>query len=437
MSDHTTEVWARNPDNYIKECIEAGLTRVVFDYGHLRKKSIDPHRFLSLYYGVTTPWRALIIGAQGTLEIDPEHDMEHPKSIFPTWEYGKNASDLEEMVSHPVLGQEHRVVIIRPPAANANIGRAFYRILAETQDEYPECIIHVHGLYSYRLMFAPWFRSVDFEPRTLAAKGKVTLPTGKEVKYERTFDESHWVTLLGMRPVDLRIPRNRCIYNIKSAMWASEHFKEAVKIKTKGFTHVDPDDPIKRVVENRSIFLHRVQPRQGDKFLCNLCSLQTVCKYFREGAVCIVPESEPVELARFFKTRDSDTIIDGLGTLLAAETRRLEKAIVKEEQEFAKEGLDPKITKIVQGLFDRGVKLAKLVNPSLAAAGAAKITQTNLTQINASNPQAIMAGIVATFSAMGIPREEITPEMVMKMFDTPSEDYQQKAIEVAATERTA
>lgn len=436
MSDRSTEVWARNPDNYIKECVEAGLTQVAFDYGHLRKKSIDPHRFLSLYYGITVPWRALIIGEQGTLEIDPEHDLDHPKSIFPTWEYGKNASDLEEMMANPVLGQEHRVVIIRPPSGGINIGKAFYRVLAEMQEEYPECIVHVHGLYSYRLMFAPWFRSVDFEPRTLAAKGKVTLPTGKEVKYERTFDEAHWVTLLGMRPVDLRVPRNRCMYNIKSAMWASEHFKEAVKIKTKGFTNVDPDDPLKKVPVNKSIFLHRTKPRQGDKFLCNVCSLQTVCKYFREGAVCIVPESEPVELARFFKTRDSDTIIDGLGTLLAAETRRLEKALQKEDEDFDEEGLDPKLTKVIQGLFDRGVKLAKLVNPTLAAAGAPKVNQS-FTQINAGTPQALMAGIVGTFLSMGIPRDEITPEMVMKMFETPPEEHQQKAIEVVATERTA
>jgi hypothetical protein len=431
MSGLTTEVWARNPDNYIKECVEAGMTRSAWDYGHLRKKSLDPQRFLNLYYGTSTPWRGLVIGEQGTVEIGPRYTLDRPLATYPTWEYGKNVADLVEMIEHPIEGQEHRVVIIRPPVGNQNIGRAFYRILAELQDESPDCIIHIHGLYSYRLMFAPWFRSVDFEPRTLAAKGKVTLPTGKEVRYERTFDESHWVTLLGMRPHDLRIPRNRCIFNIKSAMWASEHFKDAVKIRTKGFTHVDPDDPIKKVVESRSIFTKRVQPRQGDKFLCNVCSLQTACKYFREGAVCIVPESEPVELARFFKSRDSDTIIEGLGTLLAAQTHRLEKILVKEEED---DKLDRETTKIINSLFDRGVKLAKLVDPALAAAGATKIN-TNVTQINAATPQALVAGVVQELVRQGIPRESITPAMVMKIFEP--DEVKQKAIDVAAVERTA
>jgi hypothetical protein len=437
VSDHTTEVWARNPSSYIKEVVESGLTRSAWDFGHLRKKSIDPQRFLNLYYGTATPWRALVIGEQGTLEVGPRHPIDSPLATYPTWEYGGNAADLVEMIEHPIEGQEHRVVIIRPPVGNQNIGKAFYRVLAELQEDSPECIIHVHGLYSYRLMFSPWFRSVDFEPRTLAAKGKVTLPTGKEVRYERTFDESHWVTLLGMRPHDLRIPRNRCIFNIKSAMWAAEHFKDAVKIRTKGFTHVDPDDPFKRIAESRSIFTRRVQPRQGDKFLCNVCSLQTACKYFREGAVCIVPESEPVELARFFKSRNSDDIIEGLGTLMAAQSHRLKKALAAEDD--VEEGEDFKLSKevtsIINTMFDRGVKLAKLVDPALAAAGAAKVN-TNITQINTSTPQAMVAAIVQEFVNRGIPRESVTPEMLMGVFSAP-EELRERAIDVAATERTA
>ncbi len=153
--------------------------------------------------------------------------------------------------------------------------------------------------------------------------------------------------------------------------------------------------------------------------------------------MCIVPGSEPVELAKFFKTRDSGEIIEGLGTLLAAQTRRLEHALEAEE---SKGELHPETTKIINTLFDRGVKLAKLVDPALAATGAVRLNlnigDTNNLQINASTPQALMAAIVDEFVRRGIPRENITPEMVMKVFESP-EDLKNKAIEAAVVEKAA
>lgn len=442
-----TEIWVRNPDNYIKECVEVGITHLAWDYGILKKKSIDPDRFAQLYYGASLPWRALIIREQGAVEIDQDHNMDNPSAVYPVWEYGQPIELLERYVTDqantlermradkmcpdkPLDGQEHRVVIIRMPSGSTSPGRAFLRVLSQFQDEYPECIIHVHGLYSFRLMFALSFRSVDIEPRNLAQKGKVVLPSGKEMAFEYTSNEDQWVNLLGFKTVDLKIPRNRCMFNIRSALWAGEHFKEAVKFRTRGFTHVDPDDPMKKLPQSRSIMVHRVNPQEGDKFLCNLCSLQTACKYFRDGAVCIVPDSEPVELARFFKTRDADSIIDGLGTLLAAESSRLTKALAAEQE---KEELYPETTKIINTLFDRGVKLAKLVDPRLAAAGAPRIS---VTQINGATPQGLVSSITEQFVAMGIPRSDITPDMVMKLLNEQT-DLKQKAIEVAAVEKSA
>lgn len=432
----------------MKEVTEVGKTDICWDYGLLRKRAIDPTRFCNLHFG-TTPWRAMIMRAEGTSLIDSTHTLEKPAAVFPTWEYGQQWETLEKMVKspvgenpsacsdkdtpveyRPVLGQEHRVVVIRPPAGNTSIGKAFLRILSELQEENPECIIHVHGLYSFRIMFGLEFRSVDFEARTHASKGRVVLPSGKVVSFEQATQEPHWVTLLGSHPVDLKIPRNRCMFNIKSASWAAEHFKEAVKFKTKGFTQIDPDNPFKKMPRNNTIMVKRVRSSAGDKWICNTCNLQLACKYYREGAVCIVPESEPVELARFFKTRDSGTIIEGLGTLLAAQSQRLSKALVAEGE---KEELHPETTKIINTLFDRGVKLAKLVDPSLAASSAPRVTQNNLTQINASTPQALMASIVEEFVKQGIPRSQITPDMVLQIIKKP-EDVRGRAIEVASQE---
>lgn len=426
----TTEVWLRNPDNYIKECIEAGAFDFAWDHGILKKRSIDPFRFGNLYCGVQ-PWRALVIGEQGASLINNTHNLDNPVEVYPVWEYGAPVENLEKLCAENLIAeQEHRVVVIRPPKGNTNVGKAFYRMLSHMQEEYPECIIHVHGMYSYRLLFALGYKSVDVEPRELARVGKVTLPTGKEVTYEYAAQEPQWINLLGMKPHELKQPRLRCIYNIRSAVWAGENFLKSIKFKTTGFTHVDPDDPIKRPARNKSIMVRRVPAQEGDKFLCDMCSLQVACKYFRTGAVCIVPDSEPVELARFFKTRDSDTIIDGLGTLLATQTRRIEKALVKEEDSGS---LSPETTKMINTLFDRGVKLAKLVDPHLAAASAPRTNVTNLTQINASTPQELMAQVVESFVQQGIPRGSITPDMIQRVLSNP-EDLKQRAIDVASQE---
>jgi hypothetical protein len=131
--------------------------------------------------------------------------------------------------------------------------------------------------------------------------------------------------------------------------------------------------------------------------------------------------------------RDSDTIIDGLGTLLAAESRRLERAYADEEE---KGGISPEVTKIINTLFDRGVKLAKLVNPALAAAGAAKFNfkiNNNTATINAASPQQLMAAVVQELVSRGIPRDQITPEMVMRIIDEP-EEVRGRAIEAAVIE---
>lgn len=427
-----TEVWLRNPANYIKEAVEVGHLAFTWDYGVLRKQHIDPHKFAALYCGVM-PWKALVIGEQGASLIDNDHDLDHPNEVYPVWEYGTPIETLEKFCATNAFPmQEHRVVVIRPPAGNTNIGKAFYRALAYMQEEYPDCIIHVHGLYSFRLLFALGFRSVDVEPRELARMGKVVLPTGKEYKFEFAAQEPQWVNLLGMKPHELKEPRSRCMYNIRSAVWAGENFNRAIKIKTKGFTHVDPDDPLKRAPHNKTIMVRRQPAQEGDKFLCDLCSLQVACKYFRTGAVCIVPDAEPTELARFFKTRDSGQIIEGLGTLLATQTRRLERALEK-ETEGDKNNLNPETTKIINTLFDRGAKLAKLVDPVLAGAGAPKTNIMNLTQIQAATPQALMSQIVQAFEAQGIPAASVTPEMIQQVLQAPDE-VKQRAIDVASQE---
>jgi hypothetical protein len=426
-----TEVWVRNPDLCIRECLEVGVKRIVWDRGYLLKRGIDAEKFMDVHYGVE-PYEMMIIGTsdQGAFNLStwPHADR---GIAHPVWEYGEPIERLERLLAEPAAGHAPRVIVTQTPIGTTGIGRQFFLMLRDLQADYPESIVHVHGLYSYRFMFGLGFRGADIEPRELARKGKVTLPTGKEVTYERASEMPHWVSLLGMRPVDLKIPRNRCMYNIKSAQWSAKYFAESIALKHKGFEDIRPDDPFYQPPRARTIMVKKREALEGDKFICDVCSLQDTCRYFRQGAVCSVPDSDSVELAQFFKTRDSEAIIDGLGTLLAMQTRRLQAGLI---EEAADGDIDPEVTKIINTLFDRGVKLAKLVNPALAAAGAPKIT-FNQNTLNTSTPQALMAAVVEEFVSRGIPREQITPEMVMSVLQP--DDTKQRAIDVATVPRSA
>ena len=142
-----------------------------------------------------------------------------------------------------------------------------------------------------------------------------------------------------------------------------------------------------------------------------------------------MPDSEPTELASYFKTRDSDAIIEGLGTLLATNVQRLKEG---REKEIEDETLDPHVTKLVESIFDRGVKLAKLVDPALAKAGAPQTNvQINQQTINASTPQALMKAIVTELEARGVPRDQITTDMVKELMGM-GETQRQQAIEATA-----
>lgn len=433
----TTEVWFRNPDNYIRELVECGQYRIAWDRGYLVKKRIDPQKHAELYFSKAFPWRLLLVGEQGTAELDSTHGVDNPKAVYPTWQYGEDAALLEEIIAQPVgedaslcldmtvppdqrpvWQQEHRVVIIDTPPASSGPGRKFLRFLKELQEDYPDCIVHVHGLYGYRPAFGLGFRAADVEPRTAAQKGRVHLPSGKEEKFESVAKHPHWVTALGFKPVDLTVPRNRCMYNIKSAVWAGENYEKLNRFPTRSNKaySAQPDTPDNAVVpaQTRSPFIGVPEKKDGDMFACDTCSLQDKCRYFRSGAVCSVPGADPTDLARYFKTRDSQMIVDGLGTLMAAQTHRLQRGM--QDEEFDGE-LDPEVTKIMTSLFDQGVKLAKLVDPSLRGNSGVQINvgQGGQAAVAMSTPKQLVAAAVRELQARGVALEDITPEAINGM----------------------
>jgi len=422
-----TEVWFRNPHNYVRELAEVGGPyKIVWDRGMLIKKRIDPILHAKLYFGEDADVNILCIGAQGTAHLDLDHGLDKPLAVYPTWEFGENFNILEEMVSspigldadacsadvpldeRPVIGQPHMVVVTNLPNAQLSANRPFYRHLAELQEEYPDCVILAHGLYSYRVMFGMGLGAADVEPRTGAANGKVMLPNGKELAYARTVGQMQWVNMLGMSVTDLKEPRQRCLFNIRGAMWAGDNFTESVRFKSRGTTVVDPSSPVTTLPVVKSGFKadSSVVKLEGDMITCDTCSLSDTCKEYREGAVCTVRGSETNILASMFKSRDSGQIIEGLGAIMGASVDRLSRGIESEE-EFGE--LDPEVTKLMNQVFNNGVKLAKLVDPTLTK----PLVQINQGggSVQPISSKELGAQVVRALNQQGIATEEITPAM--------------------------
>jgi hypothetical protein len=445
-----TEVWFRNPGDYVRELVEAGEFRVAWDRGYLAKKKIDPHKHGSLYFGRSYPWEALLIGTQGTAHINHDNPLSKPLAVYPTWAYGDDVEILEEIVQQPVgmdlkicsdsslppderpvLGQPHTVVITDIPDARTGPGRKFLRFLKDLQEDHPECKLFIHGLYSFRMAFGLGFAAADYEPRSAAQKGKLHTPAGREEKFEKAISNPQWVTVLGFKPVDMQVPRNRCIYNIKSAVWAGENYEKLYKFNTgssKGPVDTTTPDSEYEPKETRSHLSLTVKPKDGDQFHCDTCSLQQTCKYQRDGAVCSVPGAEPTALSRFFQTRDSDMILDGLGVLMAAQTKRLERGMA-EEEDFGE--LSPEVTKLLTTIFNQGVTLAKLVNPELR--GGVKVnvnTGGGAAAVSVGDPRQMVAAVIREFERQGFRRDQITEGMIQGMLEgMANPGAQQQALE--------
>jgi hypothetical protein len=437
-----TEVFFRNPDNYVRELVDAGHRKVAWDRGYLYKKKLDPVRHANNYFA-GFPYRILDIGnpEQGTAEYLPGSTYGKPNAVYPTVSIaedsdpiritedllGSPAGESEELCydvstpepERPVYGQEHRVVVTDLFDMSSGRGRAIARSLRDLQADYPEAILYVHGLYSWQTLFGFGFRSVDYEPRSSAQKGKVILPVGKEMKYEATPIVPNWITLLGFRPADLADPKRRCVYNIKSVLWAADHYTENERLRFKKNAASGPevdtessDADFKPATTSAVRTGPKVTPLATDKVVCDHCSLANGCKVYRAGAVCSLTGSGK-NLAAMLQSRDSNQIIDGLGAIVGKQAERLERAM--EDEEIFNE-LSPEVTAMLNATFKNGVTLAKLVDPMLRAgpqvavnvgAGAGMVTAGMVL-----TPQQVMSGVIAELEAQGISRSEITPPMV-------------------------
>jgi hypothetical protein len=433
----STEVWIRNPQFCIRECVDESVKNIVWDHGLLKKKRIDPRRFMELHYRPSDVWRSLTVSEYAATLISSQ--TEHIEANFPVWKYGESWAELEKMVTsewmpdvpeewNPVSGQPRRVVITYCPELNSEMGKQFFYELADLQAENPDTIIHVHGLYSYRGSFGLGFKASDVDVRTSAAKGKVLLPNGKVVEWERLHDQKYWCGLMGFDPRELTLPRNRCVWNIRSALWAGEHFADDMKFQHKGFWEIDPDQPLTRKPSRRN-FLKLVKPLPSDNFFCNVCSLQASCKLFRVGAVCAVPGSEPADLVKLFESREPEQIRKGMSAILQVEARRVQDA---RQAETDKEEISPEVTRMLDRIFSHAERLLKVTDPKLLPAHVQAPGAGETFNWDSASPAQLAKYVTNRLQELGVPKEEITTQIIMDVINAPGDNPGEK-IEAAAS----
>lgn len=435
MATRAPDLYFRNPHNYVRELVETGQCKIAWDKGLLVKQRIDPIKHAELYYGTSMPWEILVVNPAGTAEYHHGDTAEKPTAVYPTWSYQEDDTALLQEIlerpvgedpdvfnakdcagsERPVEGQPHKIVITDMPIASTGPGKRFLVYIKELQEDFPEAVIHIHGLYGYRAAFGLGFTSVDVEPRTSAQKGKLILPSGKEIPYEHSFILPQWIKLLGFNPHDMKEPRSRCMYNIKSAVWAAENFDRLYVFRQhKDATPADfysSNAEYQDPTSSSPPVSTSLTAKDGDKFLCNTCSLQDGCTYYRDGAVCAVPGAEPISLSKMFRSRDADAIIDGLGAVLGAQAKRVETGLALDEAYGEASAL---VSKDLNSLFGNGVKLAKLLNPQLSGPG----VQINVGAggaVQMQTPAQLISKVMRELEARGFKREDITEEMVTGM----------------------
>lgn len=402
--------------------VAEGVDRFVWHHGTTAKRKIDPVKFHKMSMPSGFHWRALVVGVGGALEYD--HTCENrsfPAASYPVWHLGDPIEDLWELASNniasdpdcelastmhfkPMSCQEHRVVLVNVPDSSSRIGNRIVNIISEIQKDNPSCILHLFEAGTYRSPMNARLASFDIDAGIRARLSEVLLPNGRRASTSSFDEHEYWFRMLGITISDAKNHKEvRLRFNIRSARWAAKNWHSDLNAQRRTGISSSRVRPIPK----------KIAVLIGDKIACDHCSLFDSCKQARDGGVCNLPEAETVDLAKFFNTRDADTIIEGLGAVLQAQAERAEAAI---EWERESEKLDPELTKILRSMADGGEKLAKLLNPQLAGPKIAlQINQgSGSAAVVAPNMKILMASAVKELEDRGVPRADITPDLVMR-----------------------
>jgi hypothetical protein len=425
-----TALWLRNPIGSSRLSEQLAMPKVAWNAACLRHHNVSVDRFNELHFPVGQPFDTLVIDADQTIRITPTSSSKKPHATYPSWAHGQTLTLLESY-----LREEHElVVIVGIPPFMAPFVEQFYIPLSQLQEEWPKTQIHLNGGNGFRQLFGLGYASVDYDPLTSVALKQVMLPCGAQPKNRSEWAAwGKWFRLIGYDWREINTRADMAEFNITSAHWAAEHFRTEVKFAIQQHHRMPKENAqLREEVPEAGDFVTNYKRRhasEGDMIICDACSLATACKLYREGAVCTLPESPSRDLAKCFKSRDSDKILEGLAKIMAIEEERFQEGRSREKE--AEDGLDPEVSKMLTTMFHQGVQLAKLRNPALLG---------NRTQVNVgvafgnhqATPAQMGAAAIAQLEAQGWTRESITRDMVERVIR--GEDVPKAAIEVESYE---
>lgn len=406
-----TALWLRNPFGYARLVENIAEPRLAWNGMFLHETHIDPDVFARQHFAPGQPFEYLKVQPDETTHVDQDSDLKHPRAVYPTFVHGLAGELLESY-----MRENPRVVIAGLPKLSDPGASSFYAWLADMQDEHPECTLHIHGGQSFRMLFGIGFGSVDYDPLPAAKMRSVTLPCGKEMHgmpHDQWGEWGQWFKLIGWRWQELTTDtsyKDRIQFNITSAYWAADHYRKEIRFALRRPSRAQMEQ-VRTLVPEAGNYISTTVRRgagEGDKIVCDACSLAPRCKLYREGAVCTLPESESRQLAKFFQSRNSDQILEGLARILAIEEERFDEG--RERERMSDEGLDPEVSKQLSTMFDHGVKLAKLRNPALT--GGTKVNVGVAINPSPDTAQQLAARAIAELRAEGWDRDSITIDMI-------------------------
>lgn len=471
------DLWLMQSQRYIDVALEEGFRKFTWHAARLLTSKHELFSWVRAHSSAYGPVRVMIIDHSGAPEYSTFAGYEKPMAVYPTWSPDEGWDSLEWLMQNdvgqdkdlcgntsiqvqmrPVYGQKHRVVVHRiPPSGQER--QDFMLQMREVQLRYPDVELFVSGANRFSDLFGIGLKAVDYYPHALSPTGaaahRTILPTGKQLIKDITYDRRYqdWFTLIGLAQEDILDVNDQVRVCLRAAAWAKRNFQSVTPFvvqpmrggrntvfRPSEFRMVSDKDFILPAARRRVMRNIGFSTDELDQYTCDTCIVHNACTLYREGSVCIVKGSDAVALADAFGSRSADVIMTGLSKLLEKNAERLENALVNEE---AAGELDPEVTKLSKTVFDQGVKLVKLIDPSKAGGTKVQVNvgvgaggQANV-GIASSDPKQLMATIVAELEAAGIPRDKIDSNMVKGVLRNMANVPQQQAISTAVASQQA
>ncbi|ANA86074.1 terminase small subunit [Gordonia phage Kvothe] len=437
------DLYFEDPITYYRQMIEAGESNVLFDFGTIRKKKINPWIWMKRHFH-GMPWKCYISGNWCTIQIDYTCEINEVLGVYPSWDYEKfNTKELRDYVerpwsqyviegqgdyaSKPNPNQPHRIFVRGISAGRSHQEIAKRKKMTEIQKACPEVeFFIIPRAYMFGLMFGAGFSACSFSPAFYSTQnaGRVILPNGYPVKWDEIPDFQNAFDHLGYDAEWIQDDRqNAILFMIESARYAAHHWDDPTGPFHKGpriaADYSNPDMYAEvPSYQNQKHFTAEANS-ETDKILCNACSLWRKCPSYRDGEVCNVTSSDTSKLVKLAQSRNADDVVNMLSSVLGMQAGRLEKRIENEEQD--EDGkLDPQVDKLANSVFKNGTTLAKLLNPALAR----PLVQVNVgdsnkavTAVAQSDPRVMAAYVMKEIEKDGVAREDITKEMFQEKME--------------------